>query len=390
LLIIDEIDSGDKEFQVLHRSLKEAGILDIKYMEQHNIRFIFISATMIRELYQLREWGEFHKLYKMTIPDSYIGHKEFVELGIIDEFYALNTDKEANRWIQEDILNHYENDYRVHIVRVTGKTVNYVQNACIRNGVTFMNHTSMERLTDYDTNKIFKESLNRHIVLGIKGFFRRANLIPNRWKLRIGATHEHFTNVVDNNVQIQGLPGRMTGYWRSDIEGGHKTGPHRTSRTAIEAYEYNYEDPFGPNPYSTYGFSKNKSGKVSIKKASMLSPKHILNLIAIPLPEVDMHNEYEITEPHDDKEVLRNIMKSRVKQGNVAVYKLNNDSTIQYRGNNIKIFEYESKEQFKKQDIFGGINKKEAVNGKIVCRIMPVRMEEGSIKWVGIYLKSAM
>jgi hypothetical protein len=283
LIIIDEIDTGDKEYQVLHTTLKEAGILDVEHMKNHNNRFVFISATMIRELYDLYRWGELHELYKMTIPGSYFGHKDFLDKGIVKEFYALNTKEDAEKWVQEDILNHYGNDYRVHLVRVSAKNVDVVQNACIRKDVTFRNHTSTDRLSQDEITEFFKEPLTRHIVLGVKGFFRRANLIPNRWKLRIGATHELYTKVVDNNAQIQGLTGRMTGYWRDTIEAGHKTGPHRTSIKAIEEYEKIYEDPFGLNSYQTAGFKK-KKGKVSSADRTMLSAQHIKNLEAVELP----------------------------------------------------------------------------------------------------------
>jgi len=285
LIIIDEVDTGDKELQVLHNTLKEAGVLDVKHMEEHNNRFIFISATMIKELYDLYRWGELHELYKMTIPTSYIGHKDFLEKGIIQEFYPLKNMENAEKWVQEDIIDNYLNDYRVHIVRVDNKTVNIVQNACILKGVSFRNHTSKDRLSDDEINEFFKERLNKHIVLAVKGFLRRANLIPNNWKLRIGATHELYTQNVDNNVQIQGLPGRMSGYWRDIIEQGHKTGPHRTSIQSIIEYEMTYEDPFGSNTYQTSGFKKNKNGKVT-SNSTMLSSKNILNLESVELPIV--------------------------------------------------------------------------------------------------------
>lgn len=308
LIIIDEIDTGDKEYQVLHRSLKEAGVLDVEHMKTHNNRFVFISATMIKELYDLYRWGELHELYKMTIPVSYIGHKDFLDKKIVKEFYALNTKENAEKWVQEDILNHYGTDYRVHLVRVNAKIVDVVQNACIRKGVAFRNHTSTDRLSEDEIKEFFKEPLTQHIVLGVKGFFRRANLIPNRWKLRIGATHELYTKKVDNNVQIQGLTGRMTGYWRDVIEGGHKTGPHRTSIKAIEEYETTYADPFGTNSYQTAGFKK-KKGKV-VANPTMLSAKHIENLEAVDLPvvkdeEVDI-NLYRI---YADEEVIRAVCK---------------------------------------------------------------------------------
>lgn len=309
LIIIDEIDSGDKEYQVLHTTLKEAGVLDVEHMKKNNNRFVFISATMIKELYDLYRWGELHELYKMTISPLYIGHKDFLDKEIVKEFYPLNTKDNAEKWVQEDILNHYGNDYRVHLVRVTGKIVDLVQNACIRKkGVVFRNHTSTDRLSQEEITEIFKEPITQHIVLCVKGFFRRANLIPNRWKLRIGATHELYTRKVDNSVQIQGFPGRMSGYWRDVIESGHKTGPHRTSVKAIEQYEIIYNDPFGLNSYQSAGFKK-KNGKVSAHH-TMLSTKHINNLEARDLPVVpEVKIDISLYRIYTDEDVVISVCK---------------------------------------------------------------------------------
>lgn len=306
LIIIDEIDTGDKEFQVLHNTLKDAGVLDVKHMEEHNNRFVVISATMIKELYDLTRWGQLHELYQMTIPTSYFGHKDFLDMDIVKEFYSLRSHENADKWVQEDILAHYGNEYRVHIVRVTANTVGIVQDACIRNDIRFRNHTSTDRLSDDEIKELFKEPLTYHIVLGVKGFFRRANLIPNRWKLRIGATHEHYTKKVDNNVQIQGLTGRMTGYWRNEIEGGHKTGPHRTSIKAIQEYENTFMDPFGLNTYQTAGFKK-KNGYVSADP-TMLSAKHIQHLDAVDVPIVkDSGTDIKLYRIYSDEQTVRDV-----------------------------------------------------------------------------------
>ena len=308
LFIIDEVDTGDKEYQVLHNTLTNAGVLDVKHMVENNNRFVFISATMIKEQYDLFRWGDLQEHYKMSIPASYVGHKDFLEKGIVKEFYSLSSKENADKWIQEDIIRHYGTDFRVHLVRVTAKIVDIVQNACIRQGVAFRNHTSTDRLSEDEIKEFFKEPLTQHIVLGVKGFFRRANLIPNPWKLRIGATHELYTKVVDNNVQIQGLTGRMTGYWRGDIEAGHKTGPHRTSIKAIEEYEKTYLDPFGINSYQTAGFKKNK-GKVSASP-TMLSSKQIQNLEAVDLPVVkDEEVDKNLYRIYSAEDVVRNVCK---------------------------------------------------------------------------------
>jgi hypothetical protein len=293
LIIIDEIDTGDKEFQVLHNTLESANILDVKFMQTNNIRIVIISATMIKQLYDVSKWGELHENYKMTIPNSYLGHKDFMEKGIVQEFYPLTTKEKSEKWIQEDILDYYTNDFRVHIVRVNTKSVEHIKSACISKGVSFRNHTTADRLSEDEINEFFKEPLTKHIVLGVKGFFRRANLIPNIWKLRIGATHELYTKVIDNNVQIQGLTGRMTGYWRNHIEEGHKTGPHRTSLKAIEEYEKTYYDPFGVNSYQTSGFKK-KKGK-TISETTLLSPNNIKNLKPVELPVIENEDDTDST-----------------------------------------------------------------------------------------------
>jgi len=121
LIIIDEIDSGDKEYQKLHLILKESCILNLKYMDENNIRFVFVSATMINELRELFKWGDKHYTHYMTIPDMYIGHEEFLELDIIQEYYTINDNESAEKWVQEDILQNYGLDYRVHLIRSNKK-----------------------------------------------------------------------------------------------------------------------------------------------------------------------------------------------------------------------------------------------------------------------------
>lgn len=245
LIIIDEIDTGDKVGQRLHKILNDAGILDFEHMERNNIRLIFVSATMSDQLSELNKWGDYHKNYKMTVPSSYIGHGDFLSLGIFDEFYPVIDDDSAERWVKNDIIDRYGNDYRVSIIRTDLDNIKFIEKACIKNNIKFGNFSrdKNDKITAAEVEKIFESNLDQHIVLAIKGFYRRANLIPNKWKLKIGATHERFVDNPNASVQVQGLPGRMSGYWRTEIENGHLTGPHRTSIAAIKEYEEWYNDP---------------------------------------------------------------------------------------------------------------------------------------------------
>jgi hypothetical protein len=269
IIINDEIDSGDKEDQKLHIILKESGILDMKYMEENNVRFVFVSATMINELRDLYKWGEKHYTHYMTIPDTYIGHKEFLEHNLIKEYYLINNDATAEKWVQEDILKNYLLDYRIHIIRTDEKNKDFIFNACIRNKIDFKNHTSDDRI-GYDELSYIFNNISNHLVIAVKGFYRRANLIPNEWKMKIGATHERYVKNYDTNVQVQGLPGRMSGYWKQKVLDGHKTGPHRTSIDAINEYEEFYKNPF-----------KNIKYKTTCSKKLFVNPEFIQNLKTI-------------------------------------------------------------------------------------------------------------
>jgi hypothetical protein len=237
-------------------------------MNDNNIRLIVVSATIINEINELHKWGNKHHTHYMTVPESYIGHKEFLAKNIIQEYYPIHCYESAEKWIKEDIKSNYESDYRVHIIRTDEFNKKFIQEACMKNDVVYKDHNSIERIEIQELNDIFSKPLSKHIVIAVKGLFRRANLIPNSWKLKIGATHERFSFQCDINVQVQGFPGRMSGYWREDIENGHKTGPHRTSVAAIYEYEEFYNNPYG-NLYSTN----------SASRKTFLSPHNIKNLI---------------------------------------------------------------------------------------------------------------
>jgi len=252
IIIIDEIDCGGSENQKLHKLLEDSGILDINYMDENNIRFVFVSATMASELKALATWGERHMIFRMTLPDTYIGHREFLQRGIIQEYYPVDTLKSARRWVQEDILDYYDTDYRAHFIRTSEKYKDFIEKACEEKGIRCLNHTSDERITKEEMTRIFGDDLGRqHIVIMVKGLLRRANLIPNDWKYKIGAMHERCAKTLDCNVCVQAFPGRMSGYWKQKIESGHKTGPYRTSIRAIREYLANYDDPHGNTPYTT-------------------------------------------------------------------------------------------------------------------------------------------
>ena len=381
LIIIDEIDTGDKEYQKLHTTLHTAGLLDVGHMTRHNNRFVFASATMFRELYDLYRWGDLHAIYRMTIPAEYIGHADFLARDILREFYPMQTAAQMAKWLQEDVVDTYGDDFRIHIARLAEKYTGVMSAECARRGIACRIHNSLDELPAEEMRAIFETAPTAHTVICIKGFYRRATLIPNAWKLRIGATHERYTSIIDNNVQIQGLPGRMTGYWRSQLDAGHKTGPHRTSVLAVLQYEQAYRDPFGCVAYHTSGFTK-KNGRVSAKTPTMISPHHIAGLVPVPVPdtaEPAFASRYRISPLFDTRVELRAYLKSHARSALcVAIGQLLAGNTIRWNGQTRPIPVYESAEQFAAIAYSGGIGRNTSARG------VPV-MCDGVVKWIGIY-----
>lgn len=265
VIILDEIDAGDKIDQKLERLLKESGLLDINTMIERNIRFIFGSATPLIELQKLFEWGDKYTSFLMSVPENYIGHQEFLDMDILKDSYLI-TANTAEKWIKEDIIDTYRSDYRVHLIRTDNKKVDFIQNACIKYRVQFKNHTSEDRINDNELREIF-DNINSHIVIAVKGLLRRANYIPNQWKLKIGAVHEFYAKKPDISVQIQGLVGRMTGYWKDVLMSGHITGPYRCHTQAVRDYQAFYNDP-------THDLKISKSNV-------FMDPKNIKNLVPV-------------------------------------------------------------------------------------------------------------
>ena len=91
-------------------------------------------------------------------------------------------------------------------------------------------------------------------------------------------------------------------------------------------------------------------------------------------------DKYEVSELFYSKEEARAFIQTVIRVGNITKFGLKPGNTIQYRGENVPIRTFITRDQFITLDIFWGIC------DKIRCRIMPV-LNEDQIKWVCIYKK---
>ena len=269
LIIIDEIDTGDKNMQKLHKMLIKTSIFNKDYIINNNIRFIMVSATMKNQLYELEKWNFEnikHKTYKMIIPKNYASIEYFLDKGIYKDYYNIDSYDQAIKWINDDIINTYENDYRVHLIRTTGSKISYIKSAAEQVGIQCFDHTSDNRIPEEELRNHFENVLNDHIIICVKGFYRRANLIPNSWKVKIGALHELCSKRSNTETEVQAFPGRMCGYWKEILDSGHKVGPIRTCIACMKEYIEWYINPNSQRPNKTNTLVKPCNVGIKVKE----------------------------------------------------------------------------------------------------------------------------
>ena len=277
-VIIDEIQNGAKENQVLHQVLIESGLLNMNVLETKNVKIITASATMIKHIHTASQWGGKAIIYKMTIPCNYVGFQKLKEAGALRQWKNMNSLDATREWFNE-IVTHYDGEFRVHLVRANAKMTANIQQCVLEFGFGLIEHNSKDKLTPEQNRMLFHDPLTRHWIILVKGLWRAANRIPTLYKFRIGSVHEQFVKKVDNDVQAQGLPGRMLGY--PGYPEGHKIGPYYTSLKAIDEYIAFADDPLSQeNAYQTSGYTRTEEGVVRCREKNFASAHNIANLEA--------------------------------------------------------------------------------------------------------------
>lgn len=263
LIIIDEIDVGNGKANVLYKELNRAGLCDKDALVERNIRIIIVSATSKQEQEHLERWDkDIYESYKLTIPSTYISHKNLMDFEVIQEYYPINSVETANKWIKEDIIGRYgKNNGRMNIIRVTKKNIEHVKTAAKENNIVCREHNSHSRIDEDTFTKILQE--DKHIIIIIKDFWRRANLIPNQTKIKLGALMDFCgKNKQSISCVIQSLSGRVTGYWPPEMLEPDYIKP--IVRTCIKSVKI-YEEWFETQDHTIKGYNNRGNKEIFLK-----------------------------------------------------------------------------------------------------------------------------
>ena len=224
LIILDEIQIASAKDQTIHKVFDELNFMNLETLLKKNVKFLEITATPNGSIYDLAKWGEnFSKKIIVQPPEQYTSCFKLLDEGRVKQFRDLCDDIIVDKKIvsavenvqelKETIDEYFSDDFRFHFIRTKAaegqdKTRYNFKNIFGENVKII--EFDMEN-KESDVNNIVKEKPTEHTFIFIKEKLRCAKTIEN--KNLVGVYYERYTgSVPDDDVIIQGMLGRATGY----------------------------------------------------------------------------------------------------------------------------------------------------------------------------------
>lgn len=234
LIVMDEGHIAAKEKMSVDKMLNELGFKDMECLYERNINFVVFSATPNGVLNDMKKWGNYAKKHIMQAGAGYKGIDYLLEnnrvyqakdLFIADEPTSAMTPKERAQRLKTNqpamdsikaLKEHITTAYstaKYHIIRTpTGDKAETVMSRFREVfGREHFEHIPCNSTSDdNEIQKILSEQPEKHSLIFIKEHLRCAvTLTP---KSRIGILYERISKTINDDVIVQGLAGRATGY----------------------------------------------------------------------------------------------------------------------------------------------------------------------------------
>ena len=288
LVYNDECHFGALEQQTIHKSMRDAGLWDIDYLQSHNVKLLFVSATPVNVLVQANQWGpEHHQIIIASGLESpaYVGFHTLLEEKRI---LSLDlSDDDGPRRMFETITERWP-EPRYHVVRLSVKKRRecHFRTAVEARGFVYINHDSKERMRQIDS--LLDEKPEQHTFILIKGFWRASKTLNDRW---LGCCYDMTT---DHTSATQGLGGRLLGFTK-------QRGPQAPLLYSHIEPIQEYVDwmrhgcDYGQVKKLSTTNLKIRKGAILHLKNSLINPEGVANLTPVkgPLP-VREKNKFEV------------------------------------------------------------------------------------------------
>ena len=210
LILIDEVQVACGEKQGVSKILSELGYMDIDYLLEHDIKIVEFSATPNGTAIDCERWEAHSDVVYIKPGTGYVGCKDLLAQGRIRECRdlsgpdSLNSIEEISKCIDE----HFP-DPKYHLIRTKPggaqeETILNFQHIFTDIGIIRHNQSS-----PMDIDALLSTKPEKHTFIFLKEMARCAKTFK---KEHIGIWYERRAKTMMDDVVVQGLLGRATGY----------------------------------------------------------------------------------------------------------------------------------------------------------------------------------
>ena len=294
LIIMDEIQVAGKKNQTVYKAFKKIGLLNKSYLLKNDIKLIEFSATPDGVLYDLKGWGNHHKIIKLQPGVGYVSAKDLFSQNRVKQFkdlYGYNKETgmvsaktRTNIAEIKSAIEQFDSDNRgplFHIIRtVTGggqdTTINTFKSIFGEENYIYTTFDCTNKNKE-DINDILKNKPEKHTFIFIKEMQRCAKTLV---KMNIGILYDRWIkSKINDSVIIQGLAGRNTGYDDNGFSIVYTNIP--TIKNYFKLWKYTFQTPDGVTiPWNSNTTVKCKqTGKIiTSKRGTFNDPKNIIGM----------------------------------------------------------------------------------------------------------------
>ena len=233
VILMDEVHVASKDDMTISKLLEATGLKNMDYLREQNINFVEFSATPNKVMEDMSLWEEYAKQHVMQPGPGYKGVRHQIENGRVfkaqDLFIKSNpdrinlTEEEYNERkkiiapayaaiceMKEKITGYYMGPL-YHIIRLpSGSKFDEVVSRFkeVFGDEEFYHAPCHSSAKENDVQNLIKVPPAKHTMIYIKEHLRCAvTLTP---KANIGILYDRISG--NDDVMIQGLSGRATGY----------------------------------------------------------------------------------------------------------------------------------------------------------------------------------
>ena len=218
LVLIDEVQIACKKSQTISKDFETCGLLNKQFLMDNDIKIVEFSATPNGTLRDSELWGENSTIVKIepgrnykSCIDLYNENRVFDCNPLCDSPDAIENIKEIQQFMETFDDNRYhfirtkvgeeQEETVTNFRKVFGDSVDYIYHDC-------KNEDTLDKYLDEDA-KDFTGKPEKHTIIFLKEMARCAKTYKKKY---IGIWYERCVNKFNDDIVIQGLLGRATGY----------------------------------------------------------------------------------------------------------------------------------------------------------------------------------